>query len=748
VTDVRRRVGVLLGVIAVLAVTLGGLARVRLETGVASFLPASDPALAQYSTLAESFGGDPIVVLLHTDAPWGLLQRDALPALLGTEGALAQLPDVAGVYGPATTLNQLAAQSQRLLAELTGRRDGLRTFAENAARAAGTPPAAVTAAGDAAVAGFDARYGPLIVAGLPVGLPTLRNQKFVDSVVQNGAGESRPRFRYVVPGPHDVAVLVRPRDDLSQDATERLVTAVRQAVDDAHLPVSAVTVSGVPTIVAALGGAVWTEIPLVGGAAVAVVALLLFLVPWEPRRRRRLLPLAVSLAATALTLAVLGWIGHPLSLGVLAFLPVVLGLGSYYPTYVARGAAPRTICVVAGGTAAGFATLALSPLPFVRDLGTTLAIGIAFSVALALLAPTPPRVVRPGRASVALRPVSRPRIVAVAAGIVALAGWALLPLLPLQTGIDDLTAGLPAVADATHVEDVVGSGGELSIVLEGPDVLTPEAWAWMDQAQQTVVTKHGDEARPALSAPALLGFLGATPTAAQITAGVRLLPPYLTSAVLRPDGKVGVLSFGVKLDDLAKLRALIGSVAAELPPAPPGYRTSVSGLPAVAARGYELVSADRWFAGLAGLVAAGTVLALGLRQRSDAGRAVAAAVLATGTELLLLWLFGIPLNPLTVALGSLTAAVGCEFTVMLCDAARSRDRSLRVAVLLATLTSGAGFAVLALSGLAVMREFGLLLALSVVLSALAARLVVALAPPPVTSVPDRDPAPRSLVGAS
>ena len=93
------------------------------------------------------------------------------------------------------------------------------------------------------------------------------------------------------------------------------------------------------------------------------------------------------------------------------------------------------------------------------------------------------------------------------------------------------------------------------------------------------------------------------------------------------------------------------------------------------------------------------------------------------------WAFGIPLNPLTVALGSLTAAVGCEFTVMTCDAVRTRDPRLRTAVTLAALTSGTGFAVLALSDLALMREFGLLLALSVLLSYLAARLVVRAFPP-------------------
>lgn len=750
--------------LALVALTAAGVSRVKVETGVESFLPSSDPSVQRYTELARSFGGDPIVVLLRAPQAPGLLDRDVLPHVLGLEGQLSQLPDVASVYGPATTLNQLASQSQKLLAELTGRRDGLQRAAAITAQQRGEDPAA---AANAAVAAFDARYGPLIVQGLPVGLPTLRNQRFIDHSIMGSGGEPRPQWRYVVPDNRSLAVLVRPREGLDQAGTEQLVAAVNDTVARAQLPAEA-TVSGVPAITASLGVAVDREAPVLGAVAVVAIGLCLFLVPWT-RRRRRLIPLAVTLAATAATLAVLGWIGRPVSLGVVAFLPVLVGLSSYYPTYFARGARPRTVVVVAAGTAAGFGALLLSPLPFVRDLGSTLALGVAFAVALGWFVyrpggwAGPDRPADPGAttgtdapAEPGAGPVARPgrsRLVAVVlAGLVAVGGWATLPFLPLQTSVDALSAGLPAVSDATRVEQILGSGGELAVVLRSTDgkgdVLTPQAWTWMTTAQQSIVRLHGDQARPALSAPTLLSFLGPTPDQEQIRAGVRLLPPYLTGAVLRPDGQVAVLSFGVRLDDLDRLRELTAAITAELPPAPPGFVAEVSGLPAVAVQGYELVSADRYLAGTAGLVAAALVLGVGLRHRRDALRAALAAVLATGANLFLLWGFGIPLNPLTVALGSLTAAVGCEFTVMTCDAVRTRDPRLRTAVTLAALTSGTGFAVLALSDLALMREFGLLLALSVLLSYLAARVVVRAFPPAHgTAEPARStPAREKLVG--
>ena len=96
-----------------------------------------------------------------------------------------------------------------------------------------------------------------------------------------------------------------------------------------------------------------------------------------------------------------------------------------------------------------------------------------------------------------------PEILVVAA-VLAIAGWATLPFLPLQTSVDALSAGLPAVDDAAKVEQTLGSGGELAVVLRTADgaaggkadVLTPEAWTWMTAAQQQIDDRAVDRATP------------------------------------------------------------------------------------------------------------------------------------------------------------------------------------------------------------------------------------------------------------
>jgi predicted RND superfamily exporter protein len=707
----------------------GGLSKLRVETGIGTFLPSSDPSVQQFNELSQAFGGDAIVVLLRNDTPKQLLNKDQLPKLLDVEGQLSRLPDTAATYGPVSTLNQVAGQAQNLLAEITGRRQGLRTAAEDQARQRGEPAAEVKRAGDTAISDFDRRYGPLIVQGLPSGLPTLRNPQFVNSVIYNGAGEPRPQWRYVVPDSHSAAVLVRPRANLDQAGTSRLVGAVRDITARANLPATQVTVSGVPALVGALGDEVGHEVPVVGSLAIIAIGLCLICVPWTSRRRR-LLPLLVTGLATGVTLAVLGWVNHPVSLGVIAFLPVLAGLGSYYPTYFARRANLRTVFVVAGGTVASFLTLGFSPLPFVRDLGVTLALGIAFSVTIGwyVVGRRSDSAVRTGPTAALAPAPSAPKRRRVGAlvtmGLVAALGWSLLPQVPLEANFQKLANGLPALAQANQTEQVVGSSAELGVTLQGDNVLTPRAWQWMQQAQQKIVANHGDEIHPVLSPPGLLSFLGDAPTGEQISSGVRLLPNYLTKAVLRDDSKTALMTYGVQLDDLQHVRGLTDQVRSELPPPPPGFRAELTGLPTVAVRGYDLVSAGRYLASLAGVVAAGLLLCLGLRNRTDGVRAVVAAGLATGVELLGLWLTDTALDPLTVALGSLTAAVGCEFTVMTCESKRARDPGLLRAVGLATLTSAAGYGALCASNLSVMQQFGILLAVSVILSYLSARFVV------------------------
>ena len=726
----RRRFAIL-GAVVGLVLTVLGLTRVSIDAGVDSFVGPDDPTLAATNRIAESFGGDPIVVLLESDEPHALLSKANLGAMLRLEGTLAGLDNVATVYGPTTVLNQIAGQAQDFLAELVGMRDGLRRKAEQDAQDAGAGPGGVKAAGDEAAEAFDKRYLPLLTQGLPGGLPTLRNEKFVTNVVYNAEGDPRPQWDFVVPNANAVAILIRPNAGLRQAQVETLVSLVESAVAKREVKGATVTISGVPAVVATLGERIQRDVLVLGVLALVGVGAWFLLTPWTARRRR-LLPLAVSFAGTAVTLGAAGWLGIPMSLGVVAFLPVLLGVGSDFMIYLLTNVSRRLVIAAALATSASFAALATTPITAVRQLGWTLAIGIAVTLAVSLLAV---RVLRSDTSEEESEPAAAPTAVpaaprhqriaaAVVASIIAAVGWALLPQLRLDADFQTLAQNLPAYDDARHVQEVMGSSGEVAVALVGKDVVTRETLSWMREAEASIVAEHGDEMRPILSLPTLLRFLGAKPSDEQLAASLRLLPSYLTSSVVRNDHRMAVMSYGVDLDDAKSLQTLRDDILAGLPPPPKGTHVELVGLPLVAVSAYESLAGDRYLNAGLGIVAAGLTLLVLLRRRRDAGYAVVAATLTTGFVLLGMALLGIGLNPITAAVGSLAAAVACEFTVVLTDARRNPGAQRHRTVPLAAAASATGYGVLAVSGVTSIREFGLLLAVTVVVAALVAHLMV------------------------
>lgn len=717
--------------LGLLALVVTGLLRVRVETGVEEFVPRDDPYVRATSEVAERFGGDPIVVLLESGRPGELLSKERLPALLRLEGELAALPDVAKVYGPGTVLNQIAGQAQDLLAELTGYRDGLRGRAEAAARRSGGSPAVVAEAGRRATRDFDERYGNLLARGMPGGLPTLHNQTFVDRVIFNDEGDPRPQWDFLVPRRDAVAVLVRPDASLRQSETERVVAAVRRtvedSVDDGELGAEKATVTGIPPVVAALGQQIRHEIPVLGAVAVVAVGAWFLLTSWT-RRRLRLLPLAATLLGTACTLSLAGWTGRPLALTAVAFLPVLLGIGSDFMTYLHRGVGARTVLAAALASAAGFGALVVAPVPAVADLGLSLAVGLVVTVlvSLALQRWSPAEAGPPSlpAAEPSPRPSRAPRLGAV--GVVLLAasaGWALLPSLALQSDFRSLASGLEEYDDAQRTERVLGASGEVVVTVRGDDVLSAESLGWMSQARRDVVARHGDALKPVLSPPEVLGFLGERPTDAQVGAALRLMPAYLASSVVTPERDMAAMTYGVDLDDVERLRELRDYLDDLAQRAPASVDVGLAGLPMVAVSAHDALQQDRLLTAVLGVLAAGLVLLVLLPDRRVALLATVSAAASSGLVMLGMAAAGLALTPMTAGLGSLTAAVACEFTVVLAHAHRVGDRRMVRAVDLAAAASATGYLVLVLSDLGLIRDFGLLLALTVVVALGVSRLL-------------------------
>lgn len=729
-----RRIVASLGVAVVVAAALLGIRRLDLDTRPSSFLPR-DAVAAGWTDVQRSFGGDPLVVLLEARADSPLLRPTSLASLVELEGRLAALPDVAVVYGPGTVLNQVVGRVQDLLLELTGRRDGLRARAEAEARAAGRSDEEVRAAGERAVERFDLRYGPMLVEALPAGLPTLRNAAFVRAVALTDDGKVRSGLRWVVPDARHAAIYVRPRENLTQDDLRRLVDEVSARVRESGLDVDA-TITGAPALASALGDEIRAEVPRLAALSLVAVATV-FAAFGSGKRLARFVPLGAGLAGAGTVLAVLGWLGMSLSIGALAFLPVVLGIGTDFPLH-ATGTTRRSVVVAAAATAAGFASMVLTPLPFVRQLGLVLAAGVLAATGIGLLAargsadavPAPRASPIPGGP----RPWTR-RATAGAVLAVGFAGWALLPALPVEARPERLAAGLPAIEDAREAERVLGATGEIAVRLTGDGEPDAETLRWFARSEEILVTRFGDRLRPILTPHRLLGFLGSHPTDAQVEAVTQLVPGYLLRAVANPVSKEVVATYGLQLGDLASQRELLAEARAALPPAPHGRAARIDGLPVVASHALDLLEGSRLWPNVCGVVAFGLIVLVGLRDTRLALLASAVATASTGWGTLLLWSTGRAVSPFALSIGSLSVAAGGELTLVLHDRLRRGVPSPWRPVLVAAATSIAGFGALAFSSLGLLRELAMVLVGAVVVGGAVGGALVWATTSPTTVAP-------------
>jgi predicted RND superfamily exporter protein len=231
---------------------------------------------------------------------------------------------------------------------------------------------------------------------------------------------------------------------------------------------------------------------------------------------------------------------------------------------------------------------------------------------------------------------------------------------------------------------------------------------------------------PALSLPDLFNTgvqSGSAPklTQTQINQLLSAVPTYFSQAVITPDHRHATLAFGIRLMPLSRQQRVIDYMRSQLHP--PGQITArLAGIPVLAAEANAALSSasNRLLTLLAGLVAVGLVLLLVFRQVARAMVPMIPIALATGWSALILFLIGIPLNPMSATLGTLVIAISTEFSVLLSERFRQERaaghdlhsalartyRSTGAAVLASGITAIAGFGVLIFSNITMLRDFG------------------------------------------
>jgi hydrophobe/amphiphile efflux-3 (HAE3) family protein len=454
------------------------------------------------------------------------------------------------------------------------------------------------------------------------------------------------------------------------------------------------------------------------------------------------------------------------------------------------------IGIAALATSAGFLVLLLSPIPQVRGFGVLVVLGIAIAFGLALTAglatlsfataggrrwmPRPAgtgrlaglsattrrvgeRIRGAGRRALAAT-IAAPGITLAVAGVLAIGGWFAGTRTEVISDLRELVPGeLPALRDVDSLQDATGVSGEVDVTVTADDLTDPEVVAWMGAFKQRVLEKAGFEGEatscvdqdtqlcPSVALPDLFAEVGGGDlTQERIRSVLDLLPAYFSQAVVSRDpdtgelGNTAVIAFGIKVMPFDEQKRLIDSIRDEIDPPgtendpPEGVNAEVVGLPVLAADANSALESSSYLLALAGLIAVALVLVAVYRSAERALVPLIPIVFATGWSALVLYVAGIPLNPMSATLGALVIAIATEFSVLLTaryheerSAGRSVGEALRTAytrtgaaVAASGITAIAGFAALIATDIRMLRDFGLVTVLDLAVALIGVLLVL------------------------
>ena len=757
-----------------------GLTRLRPDARVDLLIDPNAAAFKDQALFADTFGADPVVVMAKPAPGSSLITPDHIVGLSHLEGKLHQAAGVKKVYGPGTLVNTLAISTTTILLNVCAQEG---KAAEAAARqqaiAAGKSSAqqdqAAQQAFQQAVSACAQRYAKAFPS---LGVPAVNNPTFIQGVLLEPDGQHvRPFWTWALPDMQHAVITVRLDRNASLDQVRHVLDIVKGATtsgDLKELHDLRFTASGSPALTLSVADSILSSLVLLvplALVAVLVVALLAL-------GASMLLTVLVAALGALWTAGIAGFLGLPVTPATLVVLPVVLGLAADYLiqsvnrvmesegtleerlALAARRILPTT-GVAAAATAAGMLAFVVSGIPLIRQFGLFMALGVVMAYLanylvglplLLLLGRRAPGALRGGgfRAAAGRRLArigTLPLAAAVSLLVIGLAGWAALPLIKIETDPAQLVpANDAALIQAEAVRKEIGLTGEIDLLVQGADPAAPDAVKWLDQASRQAAAQSGGDLKPLESLPAFLaGFnQGTLPDPDRSALILSRIPSYFSGAVYDKSQGLALAIFGLtQVTSVERDHVLVAGLDHVGAP-PSGYRAFPAGLAVVADRALSELQAEQLrLTGLSiGLIL--LVLLLAFRRPVPAILAILPTVVAAGAATGLLFLVdslsGQRSSPITILLGGVVIAFATEFGVLWLaryrseraggvapsDAAQRASSGVGPAIAASALALAAGFAVLAISPVPSVRDFGIWSAFDLILATAA---VLVLLPP-------------------
>ena len=743
-----------------------GLTWVRFSTSNSDYLNGNDPISignARYSSL---FGGDPIAVLFTMDK--GKTVDDLLtPAnqaeMTRVDNALNADPAVYDAISPLTALSFSSVL-------LRGSGLGLQMFLSAFYR--DTDPHS-RALRQRFLAAEEQQF-----ASFTQSEELLSNPRWEQFILHNPDGSLRSSVRAVVPNDHHVFMAILLKSNLTFGQELAAAARIEKITQSAHYQNATTITTGVPEIEKNINDYLHSGLRTLGGAATLLMIVILVV---AFRVRWRLLPLAILGVGMVWAFGLVGYFNVPLTFATITALPVLMGVGMDYSIQMhsrieeevrlnraphpiqsaARGLGPALLVVTFDAVFA-FMALWFAKVPAVRQFGSLMIIGIiavcvcSIALTLAILgireyrSPTAPGNFEPGRLGRAVVWLSSlPSRLAVplmgVAAVVLVTGVVIEGKLVVQPNpIQWLSPHSAAVRDIVTLERVTGSDNQIGIVVTTEHPFSRRTIDYVTRLTESETHRYGSILYPGAglisSADDFLTPSGAKivpPTPAQLQEFYRLSSPALKKQLVGASGHALDLVFLSRTNDFSALEPMIENLRTDAPP-PPGFSIAPGGIGVVGVGLLENLAKSRVLLTYLALLFVGVFLALRLRSVVRSLLSLVPVLIAVGAVALLAFALGVKLSPLTAVGGPLVVAVCTEFTsLILLRFVEERNRGLAPreamtvtasrtgrAFLVSAMTAVGGIAVVATSSMPMLRDFGIIMALNVIVALLSALVVL------------------------
>ncbi|QYG92310.1 MMPL family transporter [Iamia sp. SCSIO 61187] len=614
----------------------------------------------------------------------------------------------------------------------------------------------------------------------------LTNPEWVDFLLHDNTGEIRKSLRTFFPDDTHAQMIVRLKGNADIEVEGAGAVAVKEVWEDREIEGAELTVTGAPVLLKDINDYLKGGILRLGAIAVAIMVLIL-LVLFDVRWR--LLPLAVVLVGVIWAFGLAGYLGIPLSVVTIAGLPVMLGVGIDYAIQMharieeevvidrashpiqetARNLGPALLVVTFDAVFA-FAALRFAKVPMIRDFALLLCIGVAViclgSIILPLAAlgireyrsPTTGRDFREGalgRLTVWLGSLS-PRVAPplMAASLVIFVGGIVVEdKLTLQTDpVQWVNQESQNRKDIATLEEEVDSSSELGIYVTGEteeELFTDENVEYLHSFTNETLAEYPDLLNRASSILTPISFLteiegtsDVAPTGEQIRTAYEAAPDAVktfTVANTGDDHAMNIL-FTTRPSSLDERAEMVNEIRETADP-PGDVRATPSGLAVVGVGLLENLESNRVLLTYLSILFVFLFLTVRLRSIVRSLLSLVPVLIAVGAASLVAFALSLKLSPMTAVGGPLVIAVCTEFTsLILLRFLEERKRGLTPqaaadvvaartgrAFIVSAMTAIVGVGVIATSSLPLLRDFGIIVAMNVLVALLSALVIL----PPV-----------------